>query len=74
MPGRIPRTKEVLLVGDNVDVTKPGEEIEVIGIYSSRYQLNINCKQGFPVFHTFIEANSIKRINDAFMFSNIQEN
>jgi len=27
LPGRIPRSKEVILLGDNVDIAKPGEEI-----------------------------------------------
>ena len=72
-PGRIPRTKEVLLFGDNVDQIKPGEEVEVIGIYLIKYELGLNLKQGFPVMGTFIEANSIKKINDVNVFSQIQE-
>jgi len=35
--GRIPRTKEVYLTGDNVDMIKPGEEVQIIGIYVMKY-------------------------------------
>jgi hypothetical protein len=31
----------------------------------NRYSLNLNIKQGFPVFNTIIEANSIIRIEDS---------
>lgn len=61
------------MIGDNVDLTKPGEEIEIIGIYINRYQLSTNCKTGFPVFNTFIEANSVKRMQEISMFSNVEE-
>jgi DNA replication licensing factor MCM2 len=74
MPGRIPRTKEVILTGDNVDITKPGEDIEVTGIYILRYQLSINLSQGFPVFFAYIEANAVKKYNDISVFSVHEEN
>lgn len=38
--------------------------MEIIGIFAIRYQITMNVKQGFPVFHTFIEANSIKKYTD----------
>lgn len=63
----------MIVVGDNVDATKPGEEVEVIGIYINRYQISTNCQVGFPVFHTYIEANSIKKMNDVAMFSHVEE-
>lgn len=59
--GRLPRHREVILLSDLVDVSKPGEEVEVTGIYKNNYDGNLNAKNGFPVFATIIEANSIKR-------------
>lgn len=59
--GRLPRHREVILLWDLVDTSKPGEEIEVTGIYKNSYDGNLNAKSGFPVFATVIEANSIKR-------------
>ncbi|ODV83511.1 hypothetical protein CANARDRAFT_238120 [[Candida] arabinofermentans NRRL YB-2248] len=59
--GRLPRHKEVILLWDLVDVAKPGEEIEITGIYKNSYDGTLNAKNGFPVFATVIEANSIKR-------------
>ena len=47
--------------------------MEVIGIYINRYQLSTNFQQGFPVFHTFIEANSVKILQEISVFSNVQE-
>lgn len=48
------------MLADLVDVSKPGEEVEVTGIYKNNYDGNLNAKNGFPVFATIIEANSIK--------------
>lgn len=59
--GRLPRHREAILLADLVDVSKPGEEVEVTGIYKNNYDGNLNAKNGFPVFATIIEANSIKR-------------
>jgi DNA replication licensing factor MCM2 len=42
------------LLGDNVDIAKPGEEVEITGIYKNRYYLPLNVKQGFPLFSTEI--------------------
>jgi DNA replication licensing factor MCM2 len=61
--GRIPRTKEVYLFGDNVDVLKPGEEAQITGIFMQRYECSMNVRQGYPVFNTHVEANSIVRIS-----------
>lgn len=59
--GRLPRHREVILLSDLVDIAKPGEEIEVTGIYKNNYDGNLNVKTGFPVFATIIEANSITK-------------
>lgn len=59
--GRLPRHREVILLSELVDVAKPGEEVEVTGIYKNNYDGGLNAKNGFPVFATIIEANSVKR-------------
>ncbi|KAI9208361.1 MCM2/3/5 family-domain-containing protein [Polychytrium aggregatum] len=64
--GRLPRHKEVVLLWDLVDSARPGEEIEVIGIYRNNYDVSLNNKNGFPVFSTVIEANYINKKEDQF--------
>ena len=64
LPGRVPRYKDVILFADNIDCARPGEEIEVVGIYTSKFDYGMNVKHGFPVFHTLIEANCIRKISD----------
>jgi DNA replication licensing factor MCM2 len=63
-PGRIPRQKEVILTNDLVDSVKPGDEVEVTGIYISKFDYSMNVKYAFPVFQTLIEAVHVKRLND----------
>ncbi|CAI4221021.1 unnamed protein product [Auanema sp. JU1783] len=57
--GRLPRSKDVILLGDLCDTCKPGDEIEVTGVYTNNYDGALNYKQGFPVFNTIIHANHI---------------
>ena len=38
-----------------------------------KYECKINIKQGFPIFTTYIEANSITKINDKKNFSAVEE-
>ena len=47
---------------------RPGEEIEVIGIYRHGYDAALGEKggSGFPVFSTLIEANHIATRDDVF--------
>lgn len=60
-PGRVPRNKSVILRGDLVDIARPGEEVEVTGIYThSSYVLN-KKSNGFPTFNTVIEANCVQK-------------
>ncbi|KAG9044184.1 MCM DNA helicase complex subunit, partial [Serendipita sp. 407] len=60
-PGRLPRHREVILLWDLIDGAKPGEEVEVTGIYRNNFDASLNTKNGFPVFSTIIEANYISR-------------
>ena len=60
-PGRVPRQKDIILLGDNIDSARPGDEVQITGIYTHRYDYGLNVKHGFPLFHTLIEANNIIR-------------
>jgi DNA replication licensing factor MCM2 len=64
--GRLPRTKEVILLWDLVDSCRPGEEIEVTGIYRNTFDAWLNTKNGFPVFATVIEANYVGKKEDVY--------
>jgi DNA replication licensing factor MCM2 len=70
-PGRVPRQKEVILVADLIDKAKPGEEIEVIGIYQNSQECLDRGGSGFPVYGTQIEANHISKKDD--LFSSLSE-
>ncbi|ORD94898.1 MCM2 [Enterospora canceri] len=52
--GSLPRSREVVLFGDLIDRVKPGDEIDLCGLYRnvSLQQKNVS----FPVFHTQIQA------------------
>jgi DNA replication licensing factor MCM2 len=58
-PGRLPRTRDVILLGDLIDTVRPGEAVDVSGIFRHNYTASLNARQGFPVFATLIEANWI---------------
>ncbi|KAK7513064.1 MCM2/3/5 family-domain-containing protein [Phyllosticta citriasiana] len=62
--GRLPRHREVILLWDLIDSCKPGEEVEVTGIYRNNYDPQLNNKNGFPVFATIIEANHVAKSHD----------
>ncbi|KAI7904580.1 MCM2/3/5 family-domain-containing protein [Cokeromyces recurvatus] len=65
-PGRLPRHREVICLWDLIDQAKPGEEIEVIGIYRNNFDASLSTKNGFPVFATIIEANHINKKENMF--------
>ncbi|KAK3364762.1 hypothetical protein B0T24DRAFT_711985 [Lasiosphaeria ovina] len=50
--GRLPRHREVILLWHLIDKAKPGEEIE------------LNDRNGFPVFATILEANNAVKSHD----------
>ncbi|ODM92016.1 DNA replication licensing factor mcm2 [Orchesella cincta] len=62
--GRLPRSKDVICLSDLTDVCKPGDEIDLTGIYTNTYDGSLNVKQGFPVFSTVILANYIFKKDD----------
>ncbi|KAK5994897.1 DNA replication licensing factor mcm2 [Cladobotryum mycophilum] len=62
--GRLPRQREVILLWDLIDRAKPGEEIEVTGIYRNNYDAQLNNRNGFPVFATILESNNVVKSHD----------
>ena len=53
------RSKDAILLGDLCDTCRPGDEIELTGVYSNNYESSLNTKHGFPVFATVIMANHV---------------
>lgn len=64
--GRLPRYKEIILLHDLIDCARPGEELEVTGIYVNSFCSALNSKNGFPVFATVVEANYVQKKQDLF--------
>ncbi|KAI9838378.1 MAG: MCM DNA helicase complex subunit [Sarea resinae] len=62
--GRLPRHREVILLWDLIDSAKPGEEVEITGIYRNNYDAQLNNRNGFPVFATILEANYVIKSHD----------
>lgn len=56
-PGRLPRSKEIILHDDLANIAQPGHLVDVTGIYEHEVEVR---KTGFPVFSTVINANCIK--------------
>jgi DNA replication licensing factor MCM2 len=48
-------------LGDLCDTCKPGDEIELTGVYTNNYDGSLNTAQGFPVFATVLLANHISK-------------
>lgn len=57
--GRIPRSKDCILLADLCNRCKPGDEIDVAGIYKCSYDGSLNIENGLPVFATVILANHL---------------
>lgn len=57
--GRLPRQRDVVLLWDLIDSAKPGDDVEITGIYKNSYDGVLNARNGFPVFRTIIEANFV---------------
>jgi DNA replication licensing factor MCM2 len=73
-PGRVPRTKEVWLSDDLIDVAAPGEQVDVTGVFQHSFDAAHTIQSGFPVFGTFIHANHVqKRGGDANSACNLSE-
>merc|ERR1719230_2040082 len=66
-PGKMPRSKEVILTGDQVDSVRPGDELHLTGVYKCLYDAATNARTCFPVYRTIIEAVHLKRKGDVKM-------
>lgn len=65
-PGRLPRHREVIMLWDLIDSARPGEEVEITGVYRNNFDAALNTKNGFPVFATVLEANHVAKRDDAY--------
>ena len=65
-PGRLPRTLELCVTEDLVDCAKPGDNVNVVGIFKHSYDPVLHHKQGFPIFLTHLEVNNLTPWNTAF--------
>eukprot|EP00408_Alexandrium_pacificum_P029516 CAMPEP_0171291968 /NCGR_PEP_ID=MMETSP0790-20130122/71920_1 /TAXON_ID=2925 /ORGANISM="Alexandrium catenella, Strain OF101" /LENGTH=891 /DNA_ID=CAMNT_0011761697 /DNA_START=66 /DNA_END=2742 /DNA_ORIENTATION=+ len=63
-PGKMPRSKEVILTGDQVDTVRPGDELYLTGVYKCRHDAATNARTCFPVYRTLIEAVHVHRKGD----------
>lgn len=57
--GRVPRSKDCILLADLCDRCKPGDEVDITGVYTNNYDGSLNTDQGFPVFSTVINVNHL---------------
>lgn len=71
--GRLPRSKDAILLDDLVDNCKPGDEIEMTGVYHNNYDGSLNTANGFPVFATVIQANYITKKDDKLAVSSLTD-
>jgi DNA replication licensing factor MCM2 len=71
--GRLPRSKDAILLYDLVDTCKPGDEIELTGTYSNNYDGSLNTANGFPVFATVIQANHISKRDDKLAVASLTD-
>ncbi|PIK58025.1 putative DNA replication licensing factor mcm2 [Apostichopus japonicus] len=71
--GRLPRSKDAVLLGDLVDSCKPGDEIELTGTYHNNYDGSLNTSNGFPVFATVIQANYITKRDDKMAVASLTD-
>ncbi|ORM41744.1 DNA replication licensing factor MCM2 [Babesia sp. Xinjiang] len=60
LAGRTPRQRTVILSGDLVDTCRPGDLIQILAIYKSRYDVALNIKHNFPVLKTELEAVAVE--------------
>jgi len=63
-PGKMPRSKEVTLTGDQVDTVRPGDELLLTGVYRCLYDAATNARTCFPVFKTEIDSVHVHRKGD----------
>jgi len=66
---------QVILLADLIDKAKPGEEVEVTGIFMHGFDaaLGDRAGSGFPVYSTLIEANHLAKKDDLFSASGLTD-
>ena len=52
------------MTADLIDVARPGDEVDVVGLYTNNFDMSLNTTKGFPVFSTVIEANNVSLMKD----------
>ncbi len=62
--GRVPRSKDVILENDMIDSCRPGELVEVTGVYVHVDDFAVSERTGFPVYKTVIHANHVLKKED----------
>lgn len=72
--GRLPRSKDTILLSDLCDSCKPGDEIELTGVYTNNYDGSLNTANGFPVFATVIMANHVLRKDEKVAARHLTDN
>lgn len=63
-PGKMPRSKEVVLHGDQSDCVRPGDEVALTAIYRCLFDAATNARTCFPVYKTNLESVYIKKKGD----------
>jgi len=63
-PGKMPRSKDVIITGDQVDSIRPGDELQLTGVYRCLYDAATNARTCFPVYRTQIDAVHVHRKGD----------
>lgn len=58
-PGQLPRSIEVVLKEDLVDVVRPGDRAVITGVLRVRRERTLG-KEGAPIFKVFLEANHVE--------------
>lgn len=59
------------VLGDICDTCRPGDEIEITGVYTNAYDGALNIANGFPVFSTVILANHILKKDNLLSLNSI---
>lgn len=54
----------MILTADLIDVARPGDEVDVVGLFTNNFDMSLNTTNGFPVFSTVIEANNVSLLKD----------
>lgn len=64
LAGRMPRSREAVLMGEFVDAVKPGDLVTVTGTYVAEYSVEQLVQTCYPVFKTELHVNYIKKPHD----------